>query len=835
MSLQPIPILGYDQAGGLQTNKKPFLIPNTAFQKLENAYVFRDRILKREGIKLLGRLQRILSGESLGNSGASPWSFNIFSTLSITGEPDAQIVPGSVEIAIGATIFTDNGDGTLSDGPGNSGTINYSTGDVILTHTAGVGVATTIDFTYEPGLPVMGISLREISAINDEQTIWFDTKYAYIWNGSSFQEFIAGTTWDGSDSDFFWTTNYRGVNPQDRLYFATNFHNTAGSPMRYTDGTTWTTFAPAVDGTNFLFQARILIPYYGRLLALNTYEGTAIGASANIFNRCRFSQIGSPVAADAWRSDQVGKGGFLDAPTNEAIVGATFLNNTLIVFFERTTWQLRYVGEYGLPFFWERVDADLGSESTFSTVLLNNKALAVGDKGIIYADSNIVKKIDEVIPNLIFNFQNGNNGPLRIQGIRDYQKEIVYWCYPDAQTQAAPGTALTFPNKVLVYNYKNDSWGIFRDNVTAFGTFQSSSNITWDSVLVEWDDEDVTWDDFDTQSLFPYIVSGNQEGFVHLYGYTSSIHDGDQSSLSITGVADVTGVLTLTIPNHNLADGEVIFIDDLLFVDSATLQPVSTDLNGTIYSVQVVDPDTVSLLRFDFSAESYFTNFTYTPDLDDNEYIGGGRATYLPKLLVQTKDFNPALAQGGQTKLSYLDFLMDVPGAPPTGSITGATKANPCVITSASHGLFTGQQIMISNVVGMTQLNTGQTYRITKIDANSFSIDINSTNFSTYTSGGTWTLVLAGMSVQIYLNSSPAISGNLLVGNKQVSNYGTMPFYGPASDYQWHRFYATCAGQFYNIVMTYDNALMNTLTTHEQSWVLNAMNMWVRPGGKLVF
>ena len=38
-------------------------------------------------------------------------------------------------------------------------------------------------------------------------------------------------------------------------------------------------------------------------------------------------------------------------------------------------------------------------------------------------------------------------------------------------------------------------------------------------------------------------------------------------------------------------------------------------------------------------------------------------------------------------------------------SITGATKANPVVITSNGHGLTDGREIIISSVVGMTELN----------------------------------------------------------------------------------------------------------------------------------
>ena len=69
-------------------------------------------------------------------------------------------------------------------------------------------------------------------------------------------------------------------------------------------------------------------------------------------------------------------------------------------------------------------------------------------------------------------------------------------------------------------------------------------------------------------------------------------------------------------------------------------------------------------------------------------------------------------------------------------SITGATKSNPCVVTIAGHGYSTGDTIMITNVGGMTELND-KIYKITVIDANTFSLDgIDSTGYSTYSSGG---------------------------------------------------------------------------------------------------
>ena len=68
-------------------------------------------------------------------------------------------------------------------------------------------------------------------------------------------------------------------------------------------------------------------------------------------------------------------------------------------------------------------------------------------------------------------------------------------------------------------------------------------------------------------------------------------------------------------------------------------------------------------------------------------------------------------------------------------TITGATKANPVVIT-ASNTLQDGQQVTINSVGGMTQLN-GNTYTVKNPTSSNFELDVDGTGFSTYTSGGT--------------------------------------------------------------------------------------------------
>lgn len=71
--------------------------------------------------------------------------------------------------------------------------------------------------------------------------------------------------------------------------------------------------------------------------------------------------------------------------------------------------------------------------------------------------------------------------------------------------------------------------------------------------------------------------------------------------------------------------------------------------------------------------------------------------------------------------------------------IVGATKANPCEVTVNAHGYANGTIIMITNVVGMTELND-KLYTITVTGENTFTLDgVNSSGYTDYVSGGTVT------------------------------------------------------------------------------------------------
>jgi hypothetical protein len=69
-------------------------------------------------------------------------------------------------------------------------------------------------------------------------------------------------------------------------------------------------------------------------------------------------------------------------------------------------------------------------------------------------------------------------------------------------------------------------------------------------------------------------------------------------------------------------------------------------------------------------------------------------------------------------------------------TITGITQADPAVVTANSHGFEDGWLVKISDVAGMTEINNF-IVRVSGKTTNAFNCyDIDSTNFTAYTSGG---------------------------------------------------------------------------------------------------
>ena len=114
--------------------------------------------------------------------------------------------------------------------------------------------------------------------------------------------------------------------------------------------------------------------------------------------------------------------------------------------------------------------------------------------------------------------------------------------------------------------------------------------------------------------------------------------------------------------------------------------------------------------------------------------------------------------------------------------ITGATNANPVVITSTDHGYINGNEIRMQNFIGMVELNN-QVYKVANKTANTYELtnpdddtDIDGTGFGTYLEGGESRVMIINIGTMDHLEGKTvtaladgAVEHNLLVSSGTVT------------------------------------------------------------------
>jgi hypothetical protein len=656
---------------GLETDLKPWLLPDDAFAQLNNAYVFRGRVKKRFGSRYTG------------TGWATAFDQPLYSRLRINigttnGSGDLSVtVPGLVfeigqQFSVGTQIFTVFQTGIpaamkATTGTG-TGTFNTTSGAVVITGAA----ATTIVYYYTDQ-PVMGFTQYETLGVNNAPAIAYDTQFAYLFSAGSWVKFgpAPSEQWHGDDTDFFWSANYRGLTDEDFALFVTNFHAALGAPapttddpIWYYDGSVWAHYSDSTttngytvlrSDESYLLTARIILPFKDRLIALSAieYDATA-NENQQFVNRCRYSINGSPfarnttvVGADtanapyAWLEPNqsisitvgaavataTGQGaGFIDAATDEEIVSAEFIKDRLIVYFERSTWELVYTGNQVQPFVWQKINTELGADATFSVVPFDKAVLAIGNVGVHACNGSNVERVDSRIPDQVFQINKRNSGVERVAGVRDYFSEMVYWTFPT-------GNASKYPNRILVYNYQNGAWAFNDDCITAWGYFEQQDDITWSSTTLTWEEFDASWTSGVVQANFRQVIAGNQQGYVFIVDSGTGGVTRNAAVMSVTNMTAVGTLITLKIIDHTLVVGEYISLENL---QGVTLDKVIYKVNS------VVDADTITVIG------------TLT-----GTYNGGAVVSRVSNIGILSKQWNPYIDKGRNFYLAKIDFCVD--------------------------------------------------------------------------------------------------------------------------------------------------------------------------------
>lgn len=481
-SYQPFPIM--DFTIGEVTVREPWLIPQKAFVAILNGYIRNGILRKRLGYSEFAKMVHFVENENVPDTGQSA-SHTLSNIPALSGKPGSVVITDSSGTP---KILTDDGVGGFT-GDDNGSSINYTTGVISIEWDAVPTGPITVDYSYVPGLPIMGI-VNYFTDVGTSEMLVFDTKRVAGWNISDSRlEDIAGTDrFSGTDTDFFQWDNWNGV-----VYFSNN-----KDPLDSYDGNSLNLITVDLGVGSIIFTCLEVFIYKDRLVTLHTTE-----AGTSFPQRARWTKPGSI----DFTND-----GFVDAPTSEFIVGAAFLRDDLVVFFERSIWFLKFSQDPSLPFKWGKIDSFNGSFATNSIIPFPSQIDAISATKMISTEG---------LPARIEN--EGN--PDMLQEVNQEGFDYINAIFSNElglQLIGFPSIGSTFNDSMFVRNKFNDAWSRFNIGFHAFGKWIVDQDLTWNDVLIPWEEIEWSWDDDTTQAGFPIILGGSADGILYKLNDTNT-------------------------------------------------------------------------------------------------------------------------------------------------------------------------------------------------------------------------------------------------------------------------------------------------------------------------
>lgn len=453
-------------------------------------------------------------------------------------------------------------------------------------------------------------------------------------------------------------TNLSDVVNQDGI----RFYN--GNPIGDTNFG-WINFMPPLSAfdvnlnpnPDYLVGAQTIVPFKGRLLFMDVTIAQFVTHGVYNFvrfkNRVVYSQDGTayytvnndtdltptmvPIdqtaEPQAWAGNRAGRGGFIGAPITQKLVTVSENEDVLITGFETRQLKLIFTGDDSLPFIFQTINSELGSQSTFSGISLDTGILSIGEFGIALTSQVSAQRIDLQIPDQVFDIRRNNNDDQRVTSIRDFRNEWVYFTYCPNTNEAV------FPSKTLLYNYRDNTWATFDENFTTYGMFRRVLGITW-SVLDEkygtWAGWNDPWLFGSTEEQYPNVVGGNQHGFVMVRD--SGTFEARSEYIQAIDISTPSEPI-VTSPDHGLDSNEFIEILGVIGI---------TNLNELIFQIDVTGADTFILLLDD----------TQLLNVPVGIYLGDGTYRRLSRPNIQTKQF-PLFWEGGrQTRIGTQKYFL---------------------------------------------------------------------------------------------------------------------------------------------------------------------------------
>jgi hypothetical protein len=378
------------------------------------------------------------------------------------------ILAGSFSVTDSLETFTDDGLGVLTGDLGGSGTIDYVSGAYSVTFNTDVldGEAVTSTYTCQEDI-FTGDNTEFFQSVNYNGTLW---------------------TTNGEDRILTWN----GSVLEPHIFDLTNQLSTTNQ----------------VDTCKFM---KILKE---RLILFSTTE-----EAVRYPQRVRWSQAGN---TDVWQDTVSGRGGALDVATGQWFQNVGFVREDLVLFFQRSSFLLRYTGNPDLPFTITKLNSSRAVDAPYSIVESDLGVMTIGKKNIIASDGTSVQDIDSLIPDYTLKI---NQAYIKQSfGFYHAENDQIWFLYPSVATI---NDNVVEADQVLVFNLTDNNWSFFKMPMSCLGYYRVGGSQGFADFPTETFETfgALRWDSFLFISDAPLLLGGGHDGVIFQLDHEKSDND----------------------------------------------------------------------------------------------------------------------------------------------------------------------------------------------------------------------------------------------------------------------------------------------------------------------
>ena len=214
-------------------------------------------------------------------------------------------------------------------------------------------------------------------------------------------------------------------------------------------------------------------------------------------------------------ADIPGSGGELSAATSDWIQSTKFLKDFIVVHMQNSVWYFKFTGSAFAPFQFYKANTTKNTSAPYGSIEFDEQVTAMGTKGLTFCDGQAIDRYDLKI---IDQFETINSTAFKqCFGQRFDILNQAWMLYPDSTTNE------TLSNKVLLFNYVEDSWATFNMPLSCLGFGFGVRDDTWaDFALgsvatpdgLTWQQAQQAWNSYLEQKETLRLLGGDFNGRV---------------------------------------------------------------------------------------------------------------------------------------------------------------------------------------------------------------------------------------------------------------------------------------------------------------------------------